>query len=170
MTPSTAFYIEDHRESQPMARWNYPAIDIAAVAKGDVFTRDFLEEMFGVGVEFAAYQSNLIGLAEDMQAHLRELGNPCTVKIEGRELLVLEDADASRYNREQVRQYSRRARAAMRRQREVVPANIKDPEARRLHERSLVVNATYEIGLMQMEREIPKVPHVRKTPGLPTPA
>lgn len=112
----------------------------------------------------------LLAWKDSLSARLREIDNPCTLRIfqSGSFIRLLTDEEAAEYNRQYVRSGFRKARRGHQRQLEVDVSNLPDEDQIAAHKASIAQHAAAIAAAdaeLRRHRPEPK-PHTATNPGI----
>lgn len=141
-------------------------LDFDGLNKGDRVSVSHCEAALGVLSSHPRYQLRLLALKQQIERELFARGKPATLRIEGREIVICDDPEASAYN---VRAFRRGVRCSARAHARnmVVDAHQLDAPQRKAHERALLVQGTILASISQAKKQLRLKPTGRTTPTLP---
>lgn len=140
-------------------------IDYDALKKGDVITRDRLEQITGRKAGSKDYQLRLLSLQSQIEREMAHRGQPWTIKITKDEIRILTDPEASTYNHALQVQ----ARCAMEKRYQlnssVDVAQLTDDQ-RSQHERMMEIDGKYLLAITSVRKQLKLTAHSRSTPRI----
>jgi len=140
-------------------------LDFDRLAKGDRIDADEIERICGLRRTDEKYRLALLKLRQQIADAMEERGLVVTVKIEGADLHVLVDEEASHHNPRIYEQGLQMAKNAYRRN-AGVDLNLLSDGRRPMHERLLIVHGRMLQAAGDARKEALKLTAVeRKTPG-----
>lgn len=138
-------------------------IDVASLEKGDWISPEIIEAQTGETVGTTAFQFAALKLKGEIEAALKAVGRPATLKQEGAGIRLLSDSEAAVYNEVRGERACAQLAKAHRRNLAVDETNLPSGE-RQTHYRVLDRQSRYLQALRNVRRQMRATPVQRQTP------